>query len=170
MIDYSIICPTPPVLGAVVIVDPFSTGANLAAMASDWGYQVILVFSEKDSPVAKLVAEGTTVTPMLLLQHDSRDRDQERALRETLAALESQEGVKNKSPILAILPGAETGVELAEKLAARLNFKVDSILIIVRYSTRGNGEQHTHLRRNKYSMQNALHHAGVRAVTQQLCR
>lgn len=157
LIDYSIICPTPPILGAVVIVDPFSTGANLAAMASDWGYQVILVFSEIDSPVAKLVAEGTTVTPMLLLQHNSRDRDQERALKETLAVLDSQEGVKNKSPILAILPGAETGVELAEKLAAR-------------YGTRGNGEQHTHLRRNKYSMQNALHQAGVRAVTQQLCR
>lgn len=40
MIDYSLICPVPPVLGAVVIVDPFSTGANLAAMVSDWGYKV----------------------------------------------------------------------------------------------------------------------------------
>lgn len=26
MIDYSVICPTPPAIGAVVIVDPFSSG------------------------------------------------------------------------------------------------------------------------------------------------
>ena len=48
-------CPHPPVIGAVVIVDPFSTGANLAATAAKWGYRVILVFSEMDSPVAKMV-------------------------------------------------------------------------------------------------------------------
>eukprot|EP00604_Paraphysomonas_vestita_P003162 CAMPEP_0174821084 /NCGR_PEP_ID=MMETSP1107-20130205/5372_1 /TAXON_ID=36770 /ORGANISM="Paraphysomonas vestita, Strain GFlagA" /LENGTH=904 /DNA_ID=CAMNT_0016037753 /DNA_START=302 /DNA_END=3016 /DNA_ORIENTATION=+ len=157
LIDYSVICPAPPVIGAVVIVDPFSTGANLAAMAADWGYQVILVFSEFDSPVAKLVAEGATVTPILLLQHNSKDRDQERALRETLYAIEAQEGAKNKSPILAILPGAETGVELADKLAER-------------FGTRGNSEKYTPLRRNKYSMQNAIREKGVRAVAQQLCR
>ncbi len=26
MIDYSVICPTPPAIGAVVVVDPFSSG------------------------------------------------------------------------------------------------------------------------------------------------
>jgi hypothetical protein len=119
MIDYSVMCPRPPVIGAVVIVDPFSTGANLAAMASSWGYQIILVFSELDSPVAKLVAEGANVQPMLLIQHNSRERDQERALKDTLAALDEQEGVHIKSPILAIIPGAETGVELADKLSSR---------------------------------------------------
>ena len=55
LLDYSVMCPHPPVIGAVVIVDPFSTGANLAAMAFKWGYRVILVFSERDSPIAKLV-------------------------------------------------------------------------------------------------------------------
>jgi hypothetical protein len=55
LLDYSVICPNPPVIGAVVIVDPFSTGANLAAMAVQWGYRVILVFSEMDCPVAKTV-------------------------------------------------------------------------------------------------------------------
>ena len=108
--------------GAVVIVDPFSTGANLAAMAASWGYRVILVFSEIDSPVAKLVAEGMALVPMLLIQHNSKDLDKERAIRETLAAIASQDGLdakSHKSPVLAILPGAETGVELAETLAAR---------------------------------------------------
>lgn len=34
MFDFSIICPTPPAIGAVVVVDPFSSGANIAAMVS----------------------------------------------------------------------------------------------------------------------------------------
>lgn len=92
-------------------------------MAASWGYRVILVFSEIDSPVAKLVAEGVAMMPMVLIQHNNRDKNQERALEETLAAIESQEGTgdsqEDKSPVLAILPGAETGVELAETLAHR---------------------------------------------------
>lgn len=56
LIDYSVICPKPPLVGAVVVVDPFSSGANLAAMVLQWGYKLILVFSEMDSPVAKLVS------------------------------------------------------------------------------------------------------------------
>ena len=97
---------------------------NLAAMAASWGYRVILVFSKIDSPVANLVAEGVAMMPMVLIQHNSKDLNKERALKETLAAIESQEGLDedgghHKSPVLAILPGAETGVELAETLAAR---------------------------------------------------
>ena len=53
---FQVICPKPPTLGAVVVVDPFSSGANLAAMVLNWGYKLFLVFSEKDSPVAKLVS------------------------------------------------------------------------------------------------------------------
>lgn len=41
--------------------------------------------------------------------------------------------------MIAILPGAETGVDLADKLAARLG-------------TRNNGEEFTEARRNKYLM------------------
>ena len=29
MIDYSVICPTPPAIGAVVVVDPFSSGESV---------------------------------------------------------------------------------------------------------------------------------------------
>ena len=54
LIDYSVICPKPPAVGAVVVVDPFSSGANLAALVLQWGYKLILVFSEVDSPVAKV--------------------------------------------------------------------------------------------------------------------
>ena len=152
LIDYAVICPSPPVLGAVVIVDPFSSGANLAAMVVGMGYRLVLVFSEMDSPVAKLVAKGTTLTPTLMVQHNNTDPDQDRAIAQTLAALKSF-----SAPVLAILPGAETGVELADRLAHR-------------FGTRNNGEEWTHARRNKYAMQECVRNAGLRAVKQKLCR
>jgi hypothetical protein len=39
-----------------VVVDPFSSGANIAAMVVKWGYKLVLVFSENDNPVAALVS------------------------------------------------------------------------------------------------------------------
>jgi len=116
-------------------VDPFSTGANIAASVMKMGYKVILVFSELNrfaalgvhvvvfnnltpfpiySPVAKLVSKSTSVQPTLLIQHNSSTSDQDSAVATTLAAIRGQ-----GAPILAILPGAETGVELSDKLAAR---------------------------------------------------
>jgi hypothetical protein len=59
--------------------------------------------------------------------------------------------------VLAIIPGAETGVELAEKLATR-------------YGTRSNNQIQLENRRNKFGMQNRLREVGVRSVTQRLCR
>ena len=44
------------------------------------------------------------------------------------------------------------------------------LFVMVRYGTRGNGNKYTHLRRNKFCMQNGVRDAGVRAVTQALCR
>ena len=152
LFDFSIICPKAPLVGAVVIVDPFSTGANMAATVALWGYKLILVFAERDSPVAKLVAKGTNLAPTLIIQHNSGKADQDAAIAETLAAIDGQ-----GAPVLAILPGAETGVDLADKLAHR-------------YGTRNNGEDFTPQRRNKYLMQEALRQAGVRAIKQRLCR
>jgi len=147
-----VICPKPPSIGAVVIVDPFSTGANLAALVLKYGYKLVLVFSELDSPVAKLVAKGTNVNPTLLIQHNNTSSNQEQAIQETLLALDNA-----GAPILAIIPGAETGVELADRLASR-------------YGTRNNGEELTEARRNKYKMQEVIRREGVRAIVQSLCR
>jgi len=154
MFDFTFICPEPPVVGAVVVVDPFSSGANLAAMVVKWGFRLILVFSEQDSPVAKLVAKGTSVHPTLIVQHDSTNPNQDEAIAATQASISSQ---CSSSPILAIMPGAEPGVDLADRLAAR-------------YGTRNNGEEMTIARRNKYYMQEAVRAAGIRAVKQKLCR
>ena len=134
------------------MVDAFSSGANLAAMVVEWGYRVILVFSEKDSPVAKLISSGTNLDPTLIIQHDDTAADQESALEETLKGISGSE-----HPILAILPGAETGVDLADKLA----FK---------FKTRNNGIEMTEQRRNKYLMQATARDAGLRSIKQMLCR
>jgi len=152
LIDYSVICPTPPQPGAVVVVDPFSTGANIAATIIKMGYRLILVFSELNSPVAKLVSKSSSYQPTLLIQHDNTNPDQQQAISHTLDAIH-----KAGSCVLAILPGAETGVELADKLAAR-------------YGTRNNGEEMTEARRNKFLMQEAIRKAGVRSISQKLCR
>ena len=116
-------------------MDPFSSGANLAAMVVKWGFRLILVFSERDSPVAKLVSvsirkhgccaliltgtcrfeneqKGTSYHPTLLVQHNSTDPDEDNAISETLAMIQKQSVI---SPVLAIIPGAEPGVELADK-------------------------------------------------------
>jgi hypothetical protein len=129
------------------------TGANIAAMVLLWGYKLILVFSEQDSPVANLVTKNAKVEPTLLVQHDSANPDKAEALRHTMASITAQ-----GSPILAIIPGAETGVELADKLADV-------------YGTRCNGMDLSETRRNKHKMQEALAKEGkIRTVQQALCR
>ena len=60
-------------------------------------------------------------------------------------------------PVAAVLPGAETGVLLADQLAARLG-------------TRGNGLAQSCARRNKFDMGEAVRAAGVRAARQRWCR
>lgn len=152
LFDYSVICPAPPVVGAVVVVDAFSTGANLAAKVVEWGYRLVLVFSEKDSPVASLISSGTKLEPTLIIQHDDTCADQDAAIAETLKQIQTC-----GHPVLAILPGAETGVDLSDRLAAR-------------FGTRSNGEKMTVERRNKYLMHEAVAERGIRSIKQKLCR
>ena len=59
-------------------------------------------------------------------------------------------------PIIAVIPGAETGVELADRLSSRLGL-------------RSNGEAGSLARRNKYLMGETVRNAGVRAVKQKRC-
>jgi hypothetical protein len=60
-------------------------------------------------------------------------------------------------PVRAVIPGAETGVELADSLSHRMGL-------------RSNGEEGSIARRNKYHMGEKVRSAGVRAVGQRLCR
>lgn len=54
LLDYAVICPTPPITGAIVVVDPFSTGAHIAAMVAKCGFKLILVFAEVSYPLYPL--------------------------------------------------------------------------------------------------------------------
>jgi hypothetical protein len=84
LLDYQIICMEAPTLGTVAVVDPFSTGANLAAMVVKMGYKLLLVFSEVDSPVANLVASDATLNSKTSIYHDPRPpRSSTQALNDT---------------------------------------------------------------------------------------
>lgn len=152
LIDYAVICPKPPSVGAIVVVDPVSSGAHMAAQVLKWGYKLILVFSEKESAGGALISKTAHMKPTLIIQHDNRNPNLDAAIQQTLKEIE-QEG----SPILAIVPGAETGVELAEVLASR-------------FGTRVNNEQLSEARRNKFVMHETLSSAGIRSLDQKLCR
>ncbi|CAN0142498.1 unnamed protein product, partial [Ectocarpus sp. 4 AP-2014] len=119
---------------AVVIVDPFSSGALLAKRVIAEGYRCVRVFSVMDSPVAKLVQEGTVLEFDATFQLDDRSPDPEASIAELLGEL-------SLLPwgIAAVMPGAETGVELADILSSRLGLA-------------SNGEELSLCRRNKHLM------------------
>lgn len=56
----------------VIIVDPFSTGAHLAAEVCKQGYRCARVFSVWDSPVAALVQKGLKIDFCATLQFNDR--------------------------------------------------------------------------------------------------
>ena len=98
-----------------------------------------------------MVQEGVTTQYDATVQHDNEAEDQERALADTVRQLEDLPW-----KIVAILPGAETGVLLADKLCGRYGGG----------ELRDNGEALSLARRNKYVMGETIRKAGVRAVKQ----
>ncbi len=68
--------------GAVVIVDPFSTGAHLAAEVCKEGLKCVRVFSIWDSPVAVLIQQGLEVNYTVTVQHNDKLQDEEKAIAE----------------------------------------------------------------------------------------
>ena len=119
------------VKSAIVIVDPFSTAAHLAAAVCAAGYKCVRVLSMWDSPVAALVQKGLQIDYAATVQHNDRLADQEEATQATILALQAI-----PLNIIAVLAGAETGVELADKLSFRMGFP-------------SNGESTSLARRNK---------------------
>eukprot|EP01034_Spumella_vulgaris_P037707 gene37707-46522_t len=125
--------------GAIVIVDPFSTGAHLAAEVF-W-----------DSPVAALVQKGLDIDYSATIQHNDKLDNQEQAIQETISAIRDL-----PFPILAVIPGAETGVELADQLSHFMGL-------------RSNGIEGSLARRNKYFMGETVRKTGIRTVKQATC-
>jgi len=134
----------------IVIVDPFSTGAHLAAAVRKAGLLCARVLSTWDSPVAALVQKGLEVEYCATIQHNDQEADINAAINATINSIKGL-----PFPTLAVIPGAETGVELADALSHRLGL-------------RSNGEAGSFARRNKYVMGETVRKAKVRAVKQQL--
>lgn len=66
----------------IVIVDPFSTGAHLAAEVCKQGYRCARVFSVWDSPVAALVQKGLKIDFCATIQFNDRLPEHEIAVIE----------------------------------------------------------------------------------------
>ena len=130
VLDYSIMCATAPTTGSIVVVDPYGAGTDLAAFALKWGYKLILVFTTQgngdDSPEkgkthshksqTLLSQHGSHFKPTLMVQHTGDTAED--ALSNTLAILKKQ---SESSPVLAIVAGANSAVELVSQLSVSLH-------------------------------------------------
>jgi biotin carboxylase len=154
LFDFEVICAEPPEKGIVVVVDPFSSGALVAAGVLQLNYRLVLVFSDADTTTAiggmqhSAAAFGAPADSTTAIQHNQRLPEAE-AVAATLAELRAL-----GAPVAAVLAGAETGVLLADQLASKLG-------------TRSNPLELSLARRNKYVMGETVRAAGVRAVRQQ---
>ena len=146
LLDLEFVCRLPIDTGTVVVVDPYSSGAILAErVRSRHRKKLIVVHSDPKSPIAGLVASGTSIRAQANVCHEGN-------LEVTIKKILEQ---CHKGVIVACLPGAETGVILADEIAEKLG-------------TRLNPPRLSQARRNKYFMGEAVRAAGVRAVEQ--CR
>ena len=130
---------------AVVVVDPFSTGAVLASDLSKQGYEVIVAYSanlEQLASLTGLVPSGVCISfaAVIPFHKDAVHMKQE------LLSLKHLE-------VVAVVPGAETGVELADKLSEVMQLRT-------------NGTSLSEARRNKYVMGETIRSCGLRAVKQ----
>ncbi len=115
---------------ACVIVDPFSTGAHLAKKVCSMGFKCIRVFSIWDSPVAALIQEGIDVEFIATLQYNNTIEDEpasadqksglDRATDEVVSQL-----LALPFNIVAVIAGAETGVELSDRLSYRMGLRTN---------------------------------------------
>lgn len=72
---------------AIAVVDPFSTGAHVAATIVEKGFKCVRVLSIWDSPVASLIQEGVSAEYCATIQHDDQVPDQNQAINEVLFTL-----------------------------------------------------------------------------------
>lgn len=128
----------------VVVVDPFSTGASLAAYLYMHKYCVIAVYSANMDQLAtmkNLIPQGIDLVFESIVTFDDGIEGVAKKLRKTGHA------------VVAVMAGAETGVELADKLSEHLGLRT-------------NGVRLSEARRNKFIMGETIRAAGLRAVKQ----
>ena len=142
----------------VIVVDCFSTGAMVAHKALEAGYSVVRIDSFDNPELAAMVASGVRTDYSGYFTYDGEDpaHTPEAALAMLCLKLAKLEGT-----VIAVIAGAETGVELADRLSEALSLLPGSEVLT-------NGSSDTECRRNKYLMGEKVRDAGIRAVMQ--CR
>lgn len=127
----------------IVVVDPMSTGATVAAEAASRGYAVIAVWDKEISEDAKLHV------PKCVHSFEYHAEVQEKAtLQETAAAVRA---ASSGFELLACIVGAEVGVALADALSLELGLRSNGICAA---------------RRDKKVQQELVRDAGLRSVRQ----
>lgn len=144
----------------VAVVDPFSTGAVLAHQLIERGYECICVYSDKLENieyVASLVPEGLTLTfAATVAFEDGKIETTVAAVKSAAAQIMKKNGgaVNDQEHyVSAVIPGAELGVRLADKLSHALGLNANDF-------------EYSSARRNKHLMGETLREKGVRAVKQ----
>lgn len=142
----------------IAVVDPFSTGAVLAAELYKRGFAVVAVYSaglEQLASLENLIPQGLQLSFESIIPFDSDIQVMINSLsqiappnnlhKNTLKGLDRE--------LIAVLAGTETGVELADKLSELLGLPT-------------NGSLHSEARRNKFVMGETIRSYGVDAVLQ----
>jgi len=138
--ELSAAAPAPEQKKAVIVVDPFTTGAVLAAEIYSRGYSIVCVYSASMNELEKLLS----FIPHGLELHFEAVIGQVEGYSEEKAAIYTAGEVLRISreknlDVLVCVAGAETGVQLSDRLAEKL-------------SLMGNGSEGTEARRNKFDM------------------
>ena len=134
----------PASAGYVIVVDTFSTGAMVAHQFMQLGAKVICVLSSEElGGLLELLPEGVNLDFAATIV-----KTPDISLSELVAKVQSVGG-----PISCVVPGAETGVELADQLSEHLGLMTNGTLL-------------SDARRNKYVMGETVRSAGIRAVKQ----
>ncbi len=133
---------------AVVVVDTFSTGALISSKLHKKGVKVVCVLSGDLKGLLDLIPAGLDLEFAATIVYNTENGPD--GLSEVLSEL-------NALPfkISAVIAGAETGVELADRLSESLGLRT-------------NGTNHSEARRNKFVMGETIRAAGIRAVHQVL--
>jgi len=128
---------------AVIVVDPISTGANVAYCLTQRGYCVIRVLSGYVSPTLMNLIDPSIRTDFVAtIDHDSSDP------YKTIADIQAL-----PFTIIGAISGSELGIEVTDFLTEALGLPT-------------NGTELTNARRDKYQMGECVRRHGVRACKQ----
>ena len=137
-----------------VVVDCFSTGSMVAHEALQRGLKCVRVNSFDNPELAALVPSNCRSDYDETFTFDcSPETSPEAALAKLMGEIEA-----TGFEVIAVIAGAETGVELADRLSEKFSL-VNSLVPT-------NGSEDTENRRNKFLMGEKVRSAGVRAVMQ----